>query len=53
MISAVFCMMTMSAQAIEVEVDGQGEVPEGEGLEFTVNEASIDPLSGQIGRAHV
>ena len=46
MISAVLCMMAMSAQAIEVEVDGQGEVPEGEGLEFTVNEASIDPLSG-------
>ena len=46
MISAVLCMMAMSAQAIVVEVDGQGEVPEGEGLEFTVNEASIDPLSG-------
>jgi hypothetical protein len=38
-------MMAMSAQAIEVEVDGQGEVTE-EGMEFTVNEASIDPLSG-------
>lgn len=46
MISAVLGMMAMSAQAIVVEVDGQGEVPEGEGLEFTVNEASIDPLSG-------
>ena len=45
MISAVLCMMAMSAQAIEVEVDGQGEVTE-EGMEFTVNEASIDPLSG-------
>ncbi len=45
MISAVFCMMAMSAQAIVVEVDGQGELTE-EGMEFTVNEASIDPLSG-------
>lgn len=45
MISAVLCMMAMSAQAIVVEVDGQGEVTE-EGMEFTVNEASIDPLSG-------
>ena len=45
MISAVFCMLAMSAQAIEVEVDGQGELTE-EGMEFTVNEASIDPLSG-------
>lgn len=45
MISAVLCMMALNAQAIVVEVDGQGEVTE-EGMEFTVNEASIDPLSG-------
>lgn len=45
MISAVFCMMALNAQAIVVEVDGQGELTE-EGMEFTVNEASIDPLSG-------
>ena len=45
MISAVFCMMALNAQAIVVEVDGQGELTE-EGMEFSVNEASIDPLSG-------
>lgn len=45
MISAVFCMMALNAQAIVVEVDGQGELTE-EGMEFTVNEANIDPLSG-------
>ena len=45
MISAVFCMMALNAQAIVVEVDGQGELTE-EGMELTVNEASIDPLSG-------
>ena len=45
MISAVLCMLALNAQAIVVEVDGQGEVTE-EGMEFTVNEARIDPLSG-------
>ena len=45
MISAVFCMMALNAQAIVVDVDGQGELTE-EGMEFSVNEASIDPLSG-------
>lgn len=39
--------LTINAQALTVNIDGQGEIPAG-GMELTINEAEEDILSGEI-----
>lgn len=46
MTAAVVCLSMMSANALIVSVDNYGDIPT-EGMEITIDEAKINPLSGK------
>ena len=47
LVQALCLLFTINAQALIVNVNGQGEIPE-EGMELTIAEAEQDPLTGQM-----